>query len=132
MVEDRDDLLGDGRALLRASLAPSPRRRRDIGKDGDAERLRLRREPPVEVWVVDDQEEVGLFLAHRFDERLFELQETAEAQDDLPYAHEAVVATVTHEAHARLRHLGAAEAEELHLRLHLKHLPGEARAVQIA
>ena len=74
VMEDRDDLLGDRRALLRTPLAPCPCRRRDVGKDGDAERLRLRRKPPVEVGIVDDEEEVRLFLARGLDERLFQLQ----------------------------------------------------------
>ena len=74
VMEDRDDLLGDRRALLRTPLAPCPSRRRDVGKDGDAECLRLRRKPPVEVGIVDDEKEIGLFLAHGLDERLFQLQ----------------------------------------------------------
>ena len=73
-MEDRDDLLGNCRALLRTPLAPRPGRRRDVGKDGDAERLRLSRKPPVEIRIVDDEEEVGLFLAHGLDKRLFQLQ----------------------------------------------------------
>ena len=130
--EDRDEGVGERRALLRAALAPGPGRRRDVREDGDAELLGALREAPVEVRVIDEDEEVRALLLHVRRQVVEEPEDAPEVLDDLPDAHDIVVREIAEELHTRALHARSAKADELGIGCLLEHGAREALPVQVA
>ena len=130
--EDRDEGVGERRALLRAALAPGPGRWRDVREDGDAELLGALRKAPVEVRVIDEDEEVRAFLLHVRRQVVEEPENAPEVLDDLPDAHDIVVREIAEELHARALHARSAKADELGIGCLLEHSAREALPVQVA
>ena len=116
MRKDGHELLRKLRTCLRAPLAPGPGGGRDIRKDRDAELLRARREPPVKIRIIDEDEQIRTLLAHEIRQPLQKTADASEVFQHFPDAHDVIAREIRRERHARLRHLPAAEAHELHLR----------------
>ena len=117
MRENRDDLIGEGRAGLRAPLTPCPRRRRNIRKDGNPPLLCPRRQPPVKIRIVDDDQHIGMLLVHQVRQIIKQRENSAEIQNHRRNAHHIVVRIVLTERHSRRSHLRTAEADQLHRRV---------------
>ena len=117
MRENRDDLIGEGRAGLRAPLTPCPRRRRNIRKDGNPPLLCPRRQPPVKIRIVDDDQHIGMLLVHQVRQIIKQRENSAEIQNHRRNTHHIVVRIVLTERHSRRSHLRTAEADQLHRRI---------------
>ena len=117
MRENRDDLIGEGRAGLRAPLTPCPRRRRNIRKDGNPPLLCPRRQPPVKIRIVDDDQHIGMLLVHQVRQIIKQRENSAEIQNHRRNTHHIVVRIVLTERHSRRSHLRTAEADQLHRRV---------------
>ena len=117
MRENRDDLIGEGRAGLRAPLTPCPCRRRNIRKDGNSPLLCPRRQPPVKIRIVDDDEHIGMLLVHQMRQIIKQRENSAEIQNHRRNPHHIVVRIILTERHSRRSHLRTAEADQLHRRV---------------
>ena len=117
MRENRDDLIGEGRAGLRAPLTPCPRRRRNIRKDGNPPLLCPRRQPPVKIRIVDDDQHIGMLLVHQVRQIIKQRENSAEIQNHRRNTHHIVVRIILTERHSRRSHLRTAEADQLHRRV---------------
>ena len=112
MRKDCNDLICECCAGLCPPLAPRPCRRRNIRKNGDPPLFRPRREPPVKVRIVDDDEHIRTLLLHEPREVIEEGKNASEVQQNRRDAHHVIVDVVLTEHDTRRLHLCATEANE--------------------
>ena len=130
--KDRRELIGNRRAIFRAPLAPCPCRRRDVREDFYAECFRAFCEPPIEVRIIDQHQNIGTLALHALRQFVKQLKNAPEIFDHFPDAHDAEVFAIADEPNARRRHSIAAEAEQFDRRINHQNLAGNCRAVNIA
>ena len=130
--EDGDDLVRNPGAGLCTSLAPRPRRRRNIRKNGDSPLFRPRREPPVKVRIVDDDEHIRPLLLHEPRKVIEEGKDAAQIQQHRRDPHDVVVCIVLTEDNARRCHLRTAKPNQGDGGVERTQFTRERRPVEIA
>ena len=130
--KNHDHLVDKPRQRLDPAPAPRPHLRADIVKDRNARFAGGPRHSEVEVWKIDENDEVRPFAADRFGDILQRPPDYPQVADYLEEAHDGNIFGPGEDRKPRLPHGNAADAEKRRPGGNTGHLPDQLAAVEIA